>query len=473
MGKYKEILTNIKGRAVDLWGFVTRKGKPELKFRLLGRFWFYLFLIAAATVFTQALRSPVSSVILVFLLLLPLTSLLYLLIGVLTVKVYLDAGDQEVEKYTPVDFTLTVANESPLPYPFVEARISLPADNAVRCVSQLTKLSLIPRGRYVVAKTLSFAYRGGYDIGVSDVYVYDLFRLFRYRLDVSLFRQIFVLPRRLQLAGHSGADPVSELTESVSRMSGSDNTEMSDIRQYQIGDSLRSIHWKLSSKTEELQVREYARNSEHQSIIFCDTGRRFAADSELYTDDVGEFVADGVIETAIALTRYTLEQERGAVTLVWFDSRSESGVFGIHISSPAEFDDIFRTFATAPISDAPATLAYLASLVVGGEQAAYRFVTGTPDAALASELAEVGLPGTGSIELYTYLPLEKIKEGARERCFDALEAAQNEIARLGIRIIDARDSDLFTADVVQRPAVTDTPLTGEPEGSLSDAPAVS
>lgn len=457
MEKFKSILSKIREKLGEFWEFVSRKGKPEFKFRLLGRFWFYLFLIVAATVFTQAMRSPVSAVILVFLLFLPLTSLLYLLIGVLTVKVYLDSGDLEVEKFTPVDFTLTVANESPLPYPFVEASISLPADDAVRCVSRLTRLSLIPRGRYVIAKTLSFAYRGGYDIGVSDVYVYDLFRMFRYRLDVSLFRQIFVLPRRLQLSGRSGADPVSEMTESVSRMAGSDNTEMADIRQYQIGDSLRAIHWKLSSKTEELQVREYARNSEHQSIIFCDTGRRFEPGDPRYFDDIGEFVADGLIETAIALARYTLERERGAVTLVWFDRRSESGVFGIHLSSVADFDEIFRTFATAPISDAPATLAYLASLVIGGDQAAYRFVVGMPDAALASELSGVNLPGTGNVELYTYLPLEKIKDEARAQSFDALEAAQSEIARLGIRIIDARDSDLFAADSARRPTVADSP----------------
>lgn len=446
MSKFKDFLRKFREKIVEIGEFITRKGRPELRFHLMGRFWFYLFLIVAALIFTQALRSPVSAVIMVFVILLPITSLLYLLLGILTIKVYLDAVDLEVEKFTPVDFSLTLSNESPLPYPFVEATISLPAEDAVRTVSELTRLSLIPRGRYIIKKTLSFAYRGGYDIGVSSVYIYDLFRLFRYRIDVNLLRQIFVLPRRLQLAGQTGADPVSELTESVSRMAGSDNTEMADIRDYQIGDSLRSIHWKLSSKTEELQIREYSRNSEHQAIIFCDTARRFPEKSGIFSDDTGEFVADGIIETAIALARHTLERERGAVTLIWFDRRSESDVFWIRLGSPADLDDIFRTFATAPITDTPATVAFLATLISGADQVAYKFITGAPDSALAAELSALNLPGQGGIELYTYLPIEKLREDAKSGYFEALEAAQSEIARLGIRIVDARDSDLFTAD---------------------------
>lgn len=444
-----------KGLWGRIWGWIRSRAKgenrPESKFHPMGRFWFYLFLILFAVFFTQALRSTVSSVILIFLLLLPVTSFLYLLLSFLSVKVYLDSDSTEVEKMREVDFSLILANESPLPFPFVEAMISVPGDDALRCDSVLTRLSLIPFGRYEIRRKMAFAYRGGYTIGVSDIYVYDLFRLFRLRLDVKEFREIFVMPRRLSLSARIGSEAVSEQTETVSRLAGSDNTEMTDIRDYQIGDSLRSIHWKLSSKTEELQVRQYARNSERQAMIFCDTGRRFAAGDERFTDDVGEFVADGLVETAIALTLHTLEEHRGSVTLVWFDSRSETGVFGIRLETVADFDEIYRTFATAPITDTPEAIGDLASLVASGsDHVTYRFVTGCVDHALAASLSTLTLRGSVTAELYTYLPIEKVMPSAKKSYFDELNQAQSEIARTGVRILDARDTDLFSADPSSR-----------------------
>ncbi|MGM9636593.1 MAG: DUF58 domain-containing protein [Eubacteriales bacterium] len=443
-GFFKGIWVRIRNR---IKGQNKEGNQPEGKFHPMGRFWFYLLLIVFAVIFTQALRSTVSSVILIFLVLLPITSLLYLLLSILTLKVYLDSDGTEVEKMREVDFSLILANESPLPFPFVEAMISVPEDDALRCVRELTRLSLIPFGRYEIRKKLAFAYRGGYTIGVSDIYVYDLFRLFRLRLDVNLFREIFVMPRRLSLSAKVGSEAVSEQTETVNRYAGTDNTEMTDIRDYRIGDSLRSIHWKLSSKTEELQVRQYARNSERQAIIFCDTGRRFPIGDERFTDDVGEFVADGIIETAIALTLYTLEQHSGSVTLVWFDSRSETGIFGIRLESDADFDSIYRTFATAPITDTAESPGDLAALVASGsDQVTYRFVTGCVDHALAASLSTLTMRGSVTAELYTYLPIEKVMPSAKKDYFDELNAAQSAIARTGIRILDARDTDLFSAE---------------------------
>ncbi|MGM9680929.1 MAG: DUF58 domain-containing protein [Eubacteriales bacterium] len=457
--RLQTLLNTVGGFFKGLWGRIygwirnRAKGedRPEGKFHFMGRFWFYLCLILFSIFFTQALRSTISSVILIFLLLLPLTSLLYLLLSILSVKVYLDSDNTEVEKMREVDFSLILANESPLPFPFVEAMISVPGDDALRCAVELTRLSLIPFGRYEIRKKLAFAYRGGYTIGVSDVYVYDLFRLFRLRLDVKEFREIFVMPRRLSLSSKIGSEAVSEQTEMVNRYAGTDNTEMTDIRDYQIGDSLRSIHWKLSSKTEELQVRQYARNSERQAIIFCDTGRRFPLGDPRFTDDVGEFVADGVVETAIALTLYTLDRQSGSVTLVWFDSRSETGVFGIRLESTADFDSIFRTFATAPITDTAEAVGDLAALMASGsDHVTLRFVTGCVNHALAASMSTLTMQGSVTVELYTYLPIEKVLPSAKKDYFDELNAAQSDIARTGIRILDARDTQLFSADKSSR-----------------------
>lgn len=411
-----------------------------VKFRPTANFAIYIAMLIFAVLFTQTLRSSVSAVILVFMIFLPIMALVYLLIGTLTIKIYTESDYTEVEKDSPVDFSLTVSNSSPIPFPFVDAMISVPSDDAVRCQRRLTRLSMIPFGNYEIKKTLSFAYRGGYEIGVSDVYISDPMRLFCYRMDVNLSREIFVFPARRTLSGRDGDSLDSDITETVNRHSGNDNTELSDIRNYTPGDSLRAMHWKLSSKTEELLVRQYAKNSEKQTIVICDNALRYESDPEKYADDINEFAADGIIESAIAIVNALLLKAGSAVTLIWFDDRVSEGYLASRIDSPAAFDEIYRLFATAPIVKTEHEVSSLAELVSGAvDNATFCFVGGRVSRGLVSSLSSAVSRGSAASEFYTFIPTEKICDTEKSRYFEELENSLSELSRQGIKVLDARD----------------------------------
>jgi hypothetical protein len=224
---------------------------------------------------------------------------------------------------------------------------------------------------------------------------------------------------------------------------------MSDIRNYQAGDSLRQIHWKLSSKTDDLVVRQYAHNSEKQVVIFCDTASRFETQesggkSSPYAKDCNEFVVDGVIEVALALAEEALRRAGTAVTLVWFDSRSTDNQCLVRLESPADLDVYFRLFATAPITQTPLTVGHLAaSSLSGTDSASVYLVSGAINQALAASIAQIPISADVGVELYTYIPLEKVREEARSSYSQQTEAALSEIAKQGVSIQDARSNDLF------------------------------
>ena len=403
-------------------------------------FWLYLPLIALALVFTQVLRSPVSGVIFLFVLFLPLLSLLYLLLEVLCVKLNLNISSPEAEKHSPVDFSLALVNESPLPCPFVEAVITVPADDAVRCISQRTKLSLIPFGSYVIEKRLAFAYRGSYEIGVGELCFYDCFRLFRYRVKLGLFRELFVSPRRLELEVESSGDNQQEETETIVLMKGQDNTELSDIRSYQPGDSLRSVHWKLSSKTQDLMVRQYARNADRQTFLFVDTAKRYEPDETRFLPDINEYTTDGIVEGALALTLRALRQGGQTVTLVWYDSRGVEGRLAYRLVSEEDYESIFRLFSTAPICETPYTVADLTCLLEDNfEGSSFVFVTGGLTDRLSAALCAMELPQGTHCDLYTFDPYEQILPSAKSEYLDTADTYRAELLRHGITVHDLRD----------------------------------
>ena len=100
----KKVFSVVKTAAVSVWRFfrwlvriIQNREMIQPAFFPQRNFIFYLYMIVFALIFTQALRSPISGVIFVFVLFLPLLSLLYLLIEVLCVKLHLNVSAPEAE----------------------------------------------------------------------------------------------------------------------------------------------------------------------------------------------------------------------------------------------------------------------------------------------------------------------------------------------------------------------------------------
>lgn len=111
-----------------------------------------------------------------------------------------------------------------------------------------------------------FEHCGVYEISVRDVYVFDYFKLFKFRIKSESVVSVTVLPRLFSwddsapaMDGNTGLKGVkgAKMLTFPDR-AGDDNSELFDIREYRDGDSLKNIHHKLSSRMDKLMVKEYA-----------------------------------------------------------------------------------------------------------------------------------------------------------------------------------------------------------------------
>ncbi len=250
-------------------------GKRGATIGLTKNFWWYLGLLVAVLIFTQALNNPFSHILFVFLVLLLPVLFLYMLTAKLSLSVYMMSDAETVEKNQPYEYHFRVNNTSIFAYPFVEAQMWLPQANSVRCTLRTVRLAMSPFASYDVGNEVKFRFRGTYDIGVKCFYVYDFFRLMRVRVDVENYNQVYVLPRKLNL-DEAAAQAISDsVARTVRSPISYDRLEVSDIRDYRMGDSLKSIHWKLSSKSEQMIVKEYNTGTANITNVYCDLARTF------------------------------------------------------------------------------------------------------------------------------------------------------------------------------------------------------
>ncbi len=403
--------------------------------------WYGLFFVFAL-LFTQALRSPLSSVLFIFTMLLPPLLVLY----VLTCHIFVSESNtveaETVQKEVPLEYEILIANNGFLPYPFVDADIQYPATDGVHCDTKRVSCSLAPMGTFRILDRAVFHYRGGYEIGIRDLYVYDPLKIFRIRMRRDNLRPVFVMPRRPVIVtdGEGAASEVN--TTEVRNFRGADRTELTEIKEYRMGDGLRDIHWKLSSKTQDLMVKHYGMNACRSVCFLPDLGAKYTDPLKrgLYADDINLCCADAVTEMTIALLLSTLRGANNVCTLMWYEKRVEAmGMEALlgehaeqrtdthpteqsHIGYAAEvmyneldFERVYPYFATADLHDASLSPASLCRFITETESISYYIVTSRLDAALVTTLQQSlrdysSVVLLGGLQVYYFDPIAKIRD---------------------------------------------------------------
>jgi uncharacterized protein (DUF58 family) len=208
----------------------------------------------ALFVFTQAVTALVA---LVLSLVLPLICVLINRFGARFLSVSLETAPTSA-KGVGIPGWLGVVNRSPLPTGRIVCRLLtlnyLTGDDAA------TVLSFFAGGRTAqrVAFTLTSSRCGRVRVGVKSVEVRDLFGISARTVAAEAQCLVTVLPETFApaLVLTSAMSLDLEGVEYSAIKPGFDPSERFGIREYQPGDGVNSIHWKLSEKYDQLMVKQ-------------------------------------------------------------------------------------------------------------------------------------------------------------------------------------------------------------------------
>ena len=101
---------------------------------------------------------------------------------------------------------------------------------------------------------------------------YDLLGLFRWKRVCGQEQETLVCPAQIRLNLELRRRPETRTSGELydPYRKGQDVSEVSDLRDYEEGDSLGSIHWKLSGKLDHLVVREFGYPANYNILILYD-----------------------------------------------------------------------------------------------------------------------------------------------------------------------------------------------------------
>ena len=171
---------------------------------------------------------------------------------------------------------------------------------------------------------------GMMSFSVTQLATVDMFGLFVWKIKKKPQGNIFIAPKYIDISYEAADNEVSVLDGEIysANRPGNDPSETFAIRDYVPGDLLRSIHWKLSQKTDKLLVREMGMPIAQKIMILMET-------SDLVSAKEIDEEARCVYNYSHRLASQGVEHVVGWLdtTTLMFESRN--------ITNFGEFDEVF------------------------------------------------------------------------------------------------------------------------------------
>lgn len=194
--------------------------------------------------------------------------------------------------------------------------------------------------------TLRCNHRGRWGIAPHSLLLQDIFGLFSMPLSRLGKRRplpvtLSVYPRTHELRVPDRAVSANEGFAAAVIRHATSGDLFGDTRQYQIGDPMRRIHWKLSARTGELQVRQFEAQENPRVLLVLDLGCR--------RTDI-ENNADIATEIAASIGKYSVDCGRELQVLpvrARADGSFTGGNAGCRLSSDRDFPHLMTLLCDA------------------------------------------------------------------------------------------------------------------------------
>jgi uncharacterized protein (DUF58 family) len=219
-----------------------------------------------------------------------------------TVKVTHGLNSTRVNRGDCVAMEVSVSHQSLLPIAPVSLKMRA-TSNTPAATIHLTELG---RRKQKVAYRFTAEHVGAMFPGVESFTVSDVFGLFKKEhKPEQAGNELLVLPVPFDVeplafaAGDMGVETMKRAME--------DPSNPSDFRNYQPGDPLKRIHWKMSARKREIMIRQFEEPALPDALVMMDTSS--PALPEGMEPGRLEYLRDAVVETAASVVSCQISHE--------------------------------------------------------------------------------------------------------------------------------------------------------------------
>ncbi len=278
-----------------------------------------------------------------------LLSVATLIISYIQLKFSQHINPPEAVKGKTVELIMQIYNEHIYPMPLIEVEYDLPDDN-LNMYKSTEYFGFMQKSKKTINKKVHCRYMGKWPIGLSKIRIYDVFGLFFFTIDLvesAKYKTLIlsVMPRIVKLDYLPLPQRENMSTQNPLQKTSSDIADMKDVRNYEYGDILKKIHWKLSAAKQQLMVKNYSVSLNPDTFIYIDcSSHGLEGISKIELEDM-------VAECATAIAHHLLKQNMSTKLVIVgkeeeeYSGRELEDFYAMYIGiSNISFDNDFSMF---------------------------------------------------------------------------------------------------------------------------------
>lgn len=238
--------------------------------------------------------------------------------------------------------------------------------------------------------------RGRFEVGPARVWTTDPFRLVRLGGAVGAKDTLVVYPAIEQLSGFpmsQGRDPTNNAARPEFSQSGGE--DFFTIREYEVGDDLRRVHWPTSAKQDRLMIRQLETPWQSRALVLLDT-----RNTSYPSDVLFEQAVRGAASVIHHLNQHGFDAE------LWVGDRPRLRNSSSYVAAMETLADV-ETVKRFNLADAAGRIQRVgrggAIIMVGGEPdtdllAAHRVLSSNYRTAVLMAASDLATPATAAFQ---------------------------------------------------------------------------
>lgn len=236
--------------------------------------------------------------VMIFSILIPL---IHLILSLRNIKGYINLPQTTVYKDDHIEINYRVDNDGFFSIPYLEID-NLVSKKLQRKNSKNTIISLDKYDSFSKIEKIHLNRRGFYQIAAIKVIIRDVFGLYSFKKTISSPSSLLVYPRPIDINNFTGILSQETGGFAVKKSSPKDTSNIQSFREYVPGDTMKSIHWKLSGKFDNLIVKEYENSADTNILILLDNSK------EALYNDIDRKIEDKSVDIALSIVNYCLRE---------------------------------------------------------------------------------------------------------------------------------------------------------------------
>ncbi len=216
-----------------------------------------------------------------------------------------------IERGNHVGLKLHIKNTSP--FPIARSRITLNLQNLFYDQpDDYTFICGIPAGKEsTISLPIYCNHSGALSFSLKSVHIWDYTGMGDLPINADASATTIALPHVLDAEFTTDAIGGAGLTELVEQETkGNDSSTVIDTRDYQPGDKLQRIHWKLSTKLDKLLVKEYGSISSNDVFVLIELYKNPDDTADLSAESLSHSRFDGIFDVYITLMEHLIAEKR-------------------------------------------------------------------------------------------------------------------------------------------------------------------